>query len=455
MNAPDLSPLERLGLSALSSGAATWPDEAHAVGTLDAKERAELRNIERHAVWRAGIAGALSAGVMVAVIILFRDLESSSLWKYWGLVGGIGAAAAVVEISFLYWDALRSVRRMARTAGLGLVDDQRPDEFVTLALARAALELPTPSSNSLHVDPLRETSRAQLVLASLVYKSKIAVTSFLLRLLLRRALGRVVARAALEAVAVPVTALWNVYVCRKVLREARLRVMGPALAARLATWVQEPLQQTAAGEDAAEQDANVTNGDRVENYGAKDNAKGNAIGNGFEAEAAPSWNADVQHGAQKRTRAGLRGERLADREAHVRQVTLPPKVADAPKVAGETLALWAVGTAFVKNRKVHPNVQALVRAMGSHEPPTDAPDLGDCPRFLRALKAADAPARRAALRALVAAAILDGKVTRIEREWLDVVFTVAGARAPLPALHEACARFVRGEGFDASGFDPL
>jgi hypothetical protein len=60
-----------------------------------------------------------------------------------------------------------------------------------------------------------------------MYKLKISVTNFLTKMLIRRLMGRAAVRTWLPLVAVPVTAAWNAWVMWRVLRQARLRVMGP------------------------------------------------------------------------------------------------------------------------------------------------------------------------------------------------------------------------------------
>lgn len=65
-----------------------------------------------------------------------------------------------------------------------------------------------------------------------MYKAKVGLTTFLLKLVLRRMLGRVFVRSMVASllpfVAVPVTAGWNAFVTWWVLRESRLRAMGPS-----------------------------------------------------------------------------------------------------------------------------------------------------------------------------------------------------------------------------------
>jgi hypothetical protein len=365
MGANELSRLERWGMGALAAQAQSWPSSDDPVCLLTVQERAALVRIERWATIRAGIAGALSAGVSVAVTLFVAPKEHEQPVYFWTVVGVVSALAAVVEIGYLYWDGLRSVRSMARASGVRLYADDSLQQGVALALARAALELPSPHTNVLRVDPFREATKWYVVCASLLYKGKIALTGFLLKALLRRAFGRLATRLALEAVAIPVTAVWNIVVCRWVMREARLRAMGPSLASELAAWIR----------------------------GRTDSS------------------------------------------------------------AGLQLVAWALGTSVVKNRQVHPNWCVLVDELGlPNALGQEQGDFGDCGRFLAALKAAPDVNRRAALRALVAAAILDGKVSRLERQWLEVTFAVAGYAFLPDRVQAACAAFVAGKGFEPKGF---
>jgi hypothetical protein len=149
---------------------------------------------------------------------------------------GVTLIATVFEILFLYWDALRSVRELSRVAGLDLFADRGvagEEKAVAAALARAALELPNSTANVFGVDPHRETSKWRLVAVSLAYKAKVGVTNFVAKVLIRRVLTRAALRVYAPFVAIPVTAAWNALVTWMVLREARLRAMGPSAVAEL------------------------------------------------------------------------------------------------------------------------------------------------------------------------------------------------------------------------------
>jgi hypothetical protein len=261
---------------------------------------------------------------------------------------------------------------MAKAAGLRVHTASELDEAVALALARAALELPSPPHNLLDVDPHREASRFALIAASLLYKAKIALTNFLIKAVLRSALGRVATRAVLDWVALPVTAIWNAVVMFQVLQEARLRVMGPSAAVLLADW---------------------------------------ALGRNNEVP-------------------DLGGE-----------ATLP-----GPSPSTRKLVLHAIGTSIVANREAHPNVVVLGRLLLGTEPLPSEVDWGARDAFLLELKAASHEDQNAALRTLISVAILDGKVTGREQQWLDRTFAAVG-KAPPNALTQALRhRFIHGKG---------
>lgn len=217
---------------------------------LNERERQDLRRIQWRAMARAGLAGALSAAVVAAGELyglprvgLSEDADGWSLVGFYGGLLALSGICAVLEIAYLYFDALRSVHDLARAAGLRVGADA--DDEVAVALARAALELPDPREPVFGVDPCREVSGWRLALATALYKAKIAMSSFVLKAVLRRALGRAMVRSWLPFVAVPVTALWNVAVCFKVLREARLRVMGPSAAQAVLDEVTPALDEQA------------------------------------------------------------------------------------------------------------------------------------------------------------------------------------------------------------------
>lgn len=205
-------------------------DSGDAAHVLNPQERAALKRVEVGAIARAALAGALSGGACAATEVFADAQWPADPVTYWTVLGVVTVVASVLEIAFIYWDTLRSVHELARVAGLELFgkDRESSDEALIDALARAALELPNPVDLTAGVNPHREAKKWRLVLISLAYKAKVGVTNFVAKLLLRRVLSRVALRGLLPFVALPVTAMWNGIVMWLVLREARIRAMGPS-----------------------------------------------------------------------------------------------------------------------------------------------------------------------------------------------------------------------------------
>lgn len=240
--------LERLGVLYFRRMSASLPrvDAQDAIYVLNADERKALASLVRGAVVRAGLAGAASALLAAAAEAYAEKTFGSThattdvALRYWGVVVGVTVVAAILEILFLYWDSLRTVHRMARAAGYDPFGENAAEDqnAVASALARAALELPNPTESVFGVDPHREASKIKLLLASLLYKVKVSITNFAVKLVVRRIAGRALVRTwLLPFLAIPGTAAWNGIVCYIVLREARIRVMGPSAAHELVTAI--------------------------------------------------------------------------------------------------------------------------------------------------------------------------------------------------------------------------
>jgi hypothetical protein len=338
------------------------------VHLLNSDERAALQRIEHLAVLRAAAAGALSALASAGTSIWINrshpidgvKVSLHNLATYWGWVGIVTLAASIIEIAFLYWDALRSVHRMACVAGLRFdaQAERQNDAEVLGALARAALELPNPLRPLEGINPHREAHPAIIVLASLLYKAKIALTTLIAKALLRGALGRAAARAILDLMSVPVTAVWNAVVCHQVLREARLRILGPSAVVEL-----------------------------------------------IEASFRPS-------------EISRNGWEVAER---------------------------AVASAVVRTRDFHPNHLALMHTLNQRCAVAEVDEPDDTRRFLRELEGLSDADQTFVLHVLATAAILDGRVTRAERQLLEQSFRICGRELDLRLVHRAVRTFRAGQ----------
>lgn len=190
------------------------------------------RQVNLATLW-AALAGGLSAwGTVYAGQATLHE----PMWVNQSWIWGSTIVLAVAEFFVLFHLSIQLVYYQASYAGFDPTNEDplyAPDTISRL-LTRAALEIPDPVVKLLKIDPYRRVSRGRLLLAGLLYKTKVIISNFLGRITLTQLLGKTVLRFLAIYASVPITAAWNAWVMLKIAHEARLRIFGRALAERLA-----------------------------------------------------------------------------------------------------------------------------------------------------------------------------------------------------------------------------
>ena len=193
---------------------------------LSPEERDGINRVIYGTMWRGALVGSLCS--LVAVTVEVFNPGATTFWSYFYL-GVATVVTALVEMFYLYWKHLDAVTQLARITGLQNIGLGRfPEVAIAEAMARAALELPDPLRAVDGVNPHRESPRWLLVLGALFYKLKYSASNFIFKFLIRRIAARSVVRTFASYVGVPLSAFWNAYTSYRVLREARMRAVGPS-----------------------------------------------------------------------------------------------------------------------------------------------------------------------------------------------------------------------------------
>jgi len=206
-------------------------------GTADHPSRACVQAISRVTRWIIGVsamAGLISGGLIGGAEVWMRHgifngmedvgwRESLPYWTAFYLFAGVVSAA---EIALLYALALIGIVRVTKHAGLPLSRGDGRGLFAH-SLARAALEFPSPQVEIYGIDPYAYVSTWKLTALNIAYKLKVGVSSFLLRVFLRRVAARMAIRGMVPLFAGPLYAVWNAYIIWRIMTEARVRTLGP------------------------------------------------------------------------------------------------------------------------------------------------------------------------------------------------------------------------------------
>jgi hypothetical protein len=201
---------------------------------LGQDERVELRRIQRRAVIWASVAGIISGGILGGGEVLVQrvflgngeDLGWREQLPYWVVFLVLALVVSGIEILYLYRTALRAAARVSEMAGMAL-DDNGTGALTARGIARAALEYPNPHAPLCGIDPYARTPRWKLWALPILYRMKVGASSFVLRVLLRRVLGRAALRFMVPLIAGPLYAVWNAIITWRIVRETRVRAFGP------------------------------------------------------------------------------------------------------------------------------------------------------------------------------------------------------------------------------------
>ena len=198
------------------------------------EERIALKRAHRQAITWSAIAGILSGAIIGGMEWYMRqgmldgmqDMTLMEQLPYWAGFFVVAGVVSAVEILFLYWNALRGVARTNQIAGIPFQDSHHA-RLLLSGMTRVALEFPSPRHRIYGIDPYAQMGRWKLAAISVMYRMKVGVSSFILRILLRRVFGRMALRGLLPLVTGPLYALWNAIITWRIMRKAKVQALGP------------------------------------------------------------------------------------------------------------------------------------------------------------------------------------------------------------------------------------
>ena len=246
INVPKAKPsrLERFGLFYLDLFKRL--DTNHSVFDLtDAQITKRTKRITWKGIILSSIVGIVCVFPTVWVDVYF---ENKSWYVHYGWVTVVTILSIVIEFYLLFIIALKAVYQVSKIINIHATEDELVENelfSVKNILARAALELPDPELKILGIDPFKRVNKKNLLVLGLLYKAKIFLTNLVSKYALRLISDKTIFGVSILYEALFVEAFWNGVVIVRVIKEARLRLFGFALANKIAleTLNENDLQQ--------------------------------------------------------------------------------------------------------------------------------------------------------------------------------------------------------------------
>ncbi|MCB9223663.1 MAG: hypothetical protein H6582_05735 [Crocinitomicaceae bacterium] len=208
---------------------------------LSEKEIQILRSIRIKTFVKAGIAGTLGVLLLYVPYHLFGEalFPMNHIWipgyeEYVDLEVLFLIYSTVlvfIEIWYLTFINVKAVSSIADVCGHPNPIDENYDHNVN-ALIAVGLEKKQKELKAIGIDPYEGLSKVGVVIFQFLLKLKATASNMLFRVLVKKVLGRYALRLVLDLAGIPVYAFWNILGARKVMNEARVRVMAPPLIKR-------------------------------------------------------------------------------------------------------------------------------------------------------------------------------------------------------------------------------
>ncbi len=246
INIPKAKPsrLERFGLFYLNLFKRL--DTDHSVFDLtDAQLAKRIKRITCKGIILSSIVGIVCVFPTVWVDVYF---DNTPWYVHYGWVTVVTILSIALEFYLLFIIALKAVYEVSELINMHATEEELVQHEVFSVkniLARTALELPDPELKILGIDPFKRISKKNLFVLGLLYKAKILLTNLVVKYGLRFIAGKTIFGVSVLYEALFVEAFWNSVVIVRVIKEARLRLFGFALANKIAldTLKENELQQ--------------------------------------------------------------------------------------------------------------------------------------------------------------------------------------------------------------------
>lgn len=216
---------------------------------LSQDELTAVKKIKWGTYLKAGIAGALGVIILYAPYHLFGNslfpsrtfilpenpiynepLELEIEFLIYSVV------LVFIEIWYLTYINIKAVSAIAHVCGHPNPSDSNYSHNLN-ALIAVGLEKKQKQLKSIGINPYEGLSKIGVVIFQFLLRLKATVSNILFRILVQKLLGRYALRLILDMAGIPVYAFWNIWGSRKVMNEARVRVMAPPLIKRLANGI--------------------------------------------------------------------------------------------------------------------------------------------------------------------------------------------------------------------------
>lgn len=224
----------RMGVRYIEKYTSTIEEKKPCPYVLTERQKKELKKISQETYFLAALTGVLAVLVVVLPVNINPDLFGVQHLELMGYAFDFelyytlfAVLMLFPEIWFLNYINLRAVKKICMVSDYPNRQHREYEEQVLL-MTEAGLEMPAKHLQAFEIDPYVGLSRFSYYSIILLNKLKATLSNVLVKLLIKRFLGRSALRIVTDLAGIPVFAFWNAWASRSVIKETLMRVMAHA-----------------------------------------------------------------------------------------------------------------------------------------------------------------------------------------------------------------------------------
>lgn len=201
---------------------------------LSEDQKRGIRSIKIETYFWSALIGVVAVLIVVLPVNLFPTLFGIQHFSLFGTEIEFEVYYTIFAIAMLFpeiWALnyihLRAVKKMCLVCKYPNNSIEDYDEQVSL-LTEAGLEMPAKHLELFNIDPYIGLSKFSYYSIFILNKLKATLTNIVVKLLVKRLLGRYALRIVTDLAGIPIFAFWNAWASAGILKETQMRIMSTA-----------------------------------------------------------------------------------------------------------------------------------------------------------------------------------------------------------------------------------
>jgi hypothetical protein len=224
--------VHKLGYKYIEGAAKNAKAEVKNAYVLNDEQKKKIKSISLETYFWSALIGAVAVMIVVLPMNIWPNLFGIQKFNlfgthiefelYYTIFGILMLFPEIWALNFVNLRAVRNIAKVCNYPNQSLNDFGEQIELLT----EAGLEMPAKHLALFNIDPYIGLSKFSYYSLFILAKLKATLSNIVVKLLVKRFLGRYALRIVTDLAGIPIFAFWNAWASRQVIKETKMRLMA-------------------------------------------------------------------------------------------------------------------------------------------------------------------------------------------------------------------------------------